>query len=181
MHVRAWGRRCVRSVRHPVDAWSAHEGCRSRSHKDWAALTRPGIGSGGFKRSSAGSANDPLRPAIQAIQPSPCHAGLAEPPILQRLRTFSAFRTGYASPSPFGSGLVRRPMEHSSEFPPICDRDSTSRWTAQEIFAPKAIIALKDYAKYSYKSCTNDLCAPRGGFCRLVASVETRINLREYA
>lgn len=122
------------------------------AHTRIGRLTRPGIGSSGFKRSSAGSAHDPLRPTVQAIQPSPCHAGLAEPPILQRLRTFSAFRTGYVSPSPFGSRLVRRPMEHSSEFPPICDRDSTSRWTAQ------VIIGLTESLPRGY--CGRRCCSP---------------------
>jgi len=59
------------------------------------------------RRFTVGAARALLSRGVRAIQLSPWCAGLAEPPILQRLRTISAFCTGYVSPFPFGSGLVQ--------------------------------------------------------------------------
>jgi hypothetical protein len=91
-------------------------------HWRWPVLRRvPGQPSNsrhrtatGFRRFTVGTARVRLGRGVRAIQLSSWCAGLAEPPILQRLRTISAFSTGYVSPFPFGSRLVPRP----SNIPP---------------------------------------------------------------
>lgn len=70
----------------------------------------------GFRRFTVGAAKALLSRGVRAIQLSPWCAGLAEPPILQRLRTISAFCTGYASPFPFRSGLVQWPRNIPPRF-----------------------------------------------------------------
>ena len=70
----------------------------------------------GYRRYTVGAAKALLGRGVRAIQRSPWCAGLAEPPILQRLRTISASCTGSASPFPFGFGLVQWPRNIPPSF-----------------------------------------------------------------
>jgi hypothetical protein len=95
-----------------------------RPHWSWPVLRRgPGQPSNSRyktvtedRRSTVKAARALLSRGVRAIQLSPWCAGLAEPPILQRLRTISAFSTGSASPFPFGSGLVQWPRNIPPRF-----------------------------------------------------------------
>jgi hypothetical protein len=71
-----------------------------------------------FRRCTVGTARVPLSRGVRALQLSPWCAGLAEPPILQRLRTISAFSTGYVSPVPFRVWVSTVAQKHPSEFLP---------------------------------------------------------------
>jgi hypothetical protein len=83
-------------------------GCRAAS---WSTRYEAAVG---YKCSTTGRRTHPLDPGIQAVQLSPWRSGLADPPRLQHFCPLSASRPGSASPSPFGSGLGRRP----SNIPP---------------------------------------------------------------
>ena len=88
----------------------SYGGCRDTHRIPWPRTVTE------YRRSTVRANRTLLRCGVRAIQLSPWRAGLAEPPILQRLRTFSAFGTGSASPFPFGSGLVQWPRNIPPRF-----------------------------------------------------------------